>query len=797
MLSDLRFSLRTLWANPGFTAVVVLTLALGIGANAAIFSVVNGVLLRPLPFPDSSSLVILCETHPSVADYCIASPPNVEDWSDQVETVETLGLGRGWPYILKTDGENYGIAGGIATPGFFQVLKLTPHLGRLFSQEDLETGRNQVVILSHSLWQSRFGADPDIVDRNLVLGNQTYSVIGVLQADVKIPGLEDVEMWAPLPFDPHDEENREWRGFSAFGRLAEGASLRSAQEEMDLVSQRLAAQYPATNEGWGISVLPLQEHVVGAIAPTLLIFLGAVGLVLLIGCANVANLMLARANRRRREFAVRSALGAERTRLIRLLMTENLLLSILGGIAGLLLAQWAVDVFIGLAPEGIPRLEEVGLDGPVLGFVLLLSVLTCLLFGLAPAMHASRPDLNAALKEGDQSGSSQGRLGLKGLLVVCEVGLALVLLIGAALLIQSFMALMRWDPDFEMENLTTVWVMASEGKYSAGDQAATLFSQAVEEIRSLPSVVSVGAASAGPMFGGIETEEFQVVGGDPSLPGEGPVARWFDVGPEYFQTLGLRLAGGRYFTEADTSGSTPVAMINETMADRYLSGQSPIGRQLTMNGRSMTIVGMVKDVPSFRVGEAVRPEIYWPYRQVPRMATFLVLRTTSDPAQIVKPARARLQELDPDLYISEFRTLEQRIQRQLVRPRFSMMLLGIFAASAILLAAIGIYGVISYSVANARREIGIRMALGASRRNILSAVVLRGLVPAAIGIALGVIAALGLTRLLATLLVGVAPSDPATFSTMALMLLLVALIACYIPARRATRTDPMVVLRQE
>jgi len=364
-------------------------------------------------------------------------------------------------------------------------------------------------------------------------------------------------------------------------------------------------------------------------------------------------------------------------------------------------------------------------------------------------------------------------------------------------LIQSFMALMRWDPDFEMENLTTVWVMASEGKYSEGDQAATLFSQAVEEVRSLPSVVSVGAASAGPMFGGIETEEFQVVGGDPSLPGEGPVARWFDVGPEYFQTLGLRLAGGRYFTEADTSGSTPVAMVNETLAERYLSGQSPIGRQLTMNGRSMTIVGMVKDVPSFRVGEAVRPEIYWPYRQVPRMATFLVIRTTSDPAQIVKPARARLQELDPDLYISEFRTLEQRIQRQLVRPRFSMMLLGIFATSAILLAAIGIYGVISYSVANARREIGIRMALGASRRNILSAVVLRGLVPAAIGIALGVIAALGLTRLLATLLVGVAPSDPATFSTMALMLLLVALIACYIPARRATRTDPMVVLRQE
>jgi len=478
-------------------------------------------------------------------------------------------------------------------------------------------------------------------------------------------------------------------------------------------------------------------------------------------------------------------------------MMENLLLSVLGGATGLLLSLWAVDAFIGLAPAGIPRLDEVGLDGQVLGFVVLLSVLTCLLFGLAPAIQASRPDLNVALKEGEQNGTARGRLGFKGLLVVCEVGLALVLLIGAALLIQSFMALLRWDPDFDQNNLTTTWLLAPEGRYTEGAQAAELFAQAVEEVGSLPAVASVGATSAGPMFGGIETDEFEVVGDPTPASGEAPVARWFDVGPDYFQTLGLDLVSGRHLTDADNAGSTPVAMINETLANRYLPGEDPIGHQLQMRDRSMTIVGVVKDVPSFRIGEAVQPEIYWPYRQVPRLATFLVIRTTSDPGGIAKPVRARLQELDPDLYISEFRTLSQRIERQLVRPRFSMLLLGIFAVSAMILAAIGIYGVISYSVANARREIGIRMALGADRGKILSTVVIRGLIPASVGVALGLFAALGLSRLLTTLIVGVDPTDPATFSTMAVLLLLVALIACYIPARRATRTDPMVVLRQE
>ena len=797
MLSDLRFSLRVLWANPAFTLVVILTLALGIGANTAIFSVVNAVLLRPLPFADPDRLVILCETHPSVADYCIASPPNVEDWSAQAQTVEQLGVGRDWPFILKIAEGTEGIHGGIATPGFFKVLRLTSHLGRLFEAEDLESGRNLVLVLSHALWQGRFGGDPEIIGRALTIDNQVYTVLGVLPSGIRVPDLEEVEMWSPLPFDPRDEENRDWRGFAAYGRLSKATSLAAAQEEFDLIAGRLAEQFPETNQGWRISIQPLQDSVVGTVAPTLLMFLAAVGLVLLIGCANVANLMLARASKRRREFAVRSALGAERSRLVRLLMMENLVLSLLGGAAGLLLSLWAVDAFIGLAPGGIPRLDEVGLDRHVLGFVLLTSIITCLLFGLAPAIQASKPDLNVALKEGEQGRAGARHLGLKGLLVVCEVGLALVLLIGAALLIQSFVTLLRWDPDFDQENLVTVWLLASTGKYSEASQVAGLFAQAVDEIRSLPSVVSVGAASAGPVFGGIETDEFQIVGGDTSAAGEPPVARWFDIGPDYFQTLGLKLVRGRYFTDADTASSAPVAIINETLANRYLPGEDPIGRRLKMYDRNMTVVGVVKDVQPFRLGEAVRPEIYWPYPQAPRYATYLVIRTTSDPTGVAKPARKRLQELDPDLNISEFRTLDQLVGRKLVRPRFSMLLLGVFAGAAVLLAALGIYGVISYSVANARREIGIRMALGADRRNILSTVVIQGMFPAIIGIALGLLAAFGLTHLLASLLVGVGPADPTTFSTMAALLLIVALIACYIPARRATKTDPMVVLRQE
>jgi len=795
--SDLQYSLRKLGRNPGFAAVAILTLALGIGANTAIFSVVNSILLRPLPFPDSDRLVTLCEENPAVAGFCVASPPNVEDWSQQSQTIEELGIGRDWPFILKREGGSEGLNGGLATPGFFRVLGLRPALGRLFVPEDQEVGHNNVVVLSHGLWQSRFGGDLGIVDREITLDNRSYTVVGVLPAGVRIPLLEWIEIWTPLHFDPSDEQRRGWRGFRTYGRLAAGATLDDARDEMSVIADRLARSYPATNEGWSVSISPLRDRVVGSIRATLLVFLGAMGFVLLIGCANVANLLLARATERRREFAVRAAIGAGRSQLVRLLLTESLTLSLLGGAVGFLLSLWAVKAFVALAPGGIPRLDEVGIDRFVLGFATLLSVATCIVFGLAPAIHATRLELSQALKEGDQRSPGRSAFRLRSVLVVSEVALALVLLIGAGLLTRSFVRLLSWEPGFDQSNLMVVWLLASDGKYSDAHQVAELFRVAEQEIQSLPSVVSVGATSAGPLFGGIEPDEFTIAGRPIPEPGQFPVARRCDVSPNYFRTLGIPLLKGRHFNDADSRSAPPVAIINETMARRYFTGEDPIGQQVTMLGGPMTIVGVVADVQPFRPTDPTAPEIYWPYRQRPRYATWLLIRTASDPANTIRPLQQRLQDLDPDMEISTFRTMEDLVDRQLVRPRFNMLLMVVFASVALMLAAIGIYGVISYSVAQRTREIGIRVALGAAEPDILRSVVGRGMVLTLAGIAVGLVGAFGVTRVLSSLLVGVRPTDPLTFAAIATLLMLVALLACYVPARRATRVDAMVALRSE
>jgi putative ABC transport system permease protein len=794
---DLKYSLRILGRNPAFAAVAIITLALGIGANTAIFSVVNSILFRPLPFPDSERLMVLCEQNPSVEGFCIASPPNVEDWARQSEAFEEFGVGRDWPFILKRESGSEGVNGGIATPSFFQVLGLRPQLGRLFLPEDQQLGRNNVAVLTDALWRGRFGGDPSIVGRNISLDNKDFTVVGILPAGVEIPRLEWIEIWTPLHIDPTAEQHRHWRGFKAYGRLAAGATLVEARDEMNVIGRRLGEAYPATNEGWIISITPLRDHVVGSIRGTLLIFLGAMGFVLLIGCANVANLLLARATERRREFAVRAAIGAGRSRLVRLLLTESLLLALLAGAIGMLVSLWAVDVFVGLAPAGIPRLDEVGIDISVLAFATLLSIATCAVFGLAPAVHASRLDLNESLKEGDQRSPGRSGVRLRSILVVSEVALALVLLIGAGLLTRSFVQLLRWQPGFDESNLMVTWLLASDGKYSDGLQVAGLFELATQEVQAVPAVVSVGAASAGPLFGGIEPDEFTIAGRPTPEPGQFPVARRYDVGPSYFRTLGIPLLKGRHFSDADSRGAPPVAIINETMANRYFPNEDPIGQQVTMLRGPMTIVGVVADIQPFRAGDPIDPEIYWPYKQRPRYATYLLIRTASDPAGTIRPIEARLKALDPDMEISSFRTLEELIGRQLVRPRFNMLLIGVFASVALVLAAIGIYGVISYSVAQRTREIGIRVALGAEERDILKAVVGRGMALTLTGVAIGLAGAFGVTRVLSSMLVGVSSTDPLTFVAIATLLALVALAACYVPARRATRVDAMVALRSE
>jgi putative ABC transport system permease protein len=802
-LQDFGFGARVLRRNPGFTLVAVLTLALGIGANTAIFSVVNGILLRPLPYPDPGRLVTLSEQPASGPRYGRVSPPNVEDWSAMSRSMEAIGLGRGWSFILREEDGVRGVSSGLATPGLFKVFGFTPQLGRLFVDDDLPPGDNRVVILTHSFWQSQFGSDPDIVGRALPFTEGSYTVIGVLPASAEVPDLEYVDMWTPLHFNPRDERNRNWRGFAGFGRLGAGVDLAAARREFDGISLSLAEEYPETNADWSVAIGPLHESIVGSVRSLLLVFLGAVGFVLLIGCANVANLLLARAAGRRREFAVRAALGAGRSRIVRLVLSESLLLAAIGGTAGLVLATWAVRMFVAVAPSDIPRMDEVALDGSVMGFALVLSIVTSVIFGIVPSLHASQLELSHSLKEGDQFRVGRSSLGARGMLVVSEIALAFVLLTGAGLLLQSFTTLMRWDPGFDRSNLLTLWTLAPSGKYEDGFQIAALQQRAVEDLQSIPSVVSVGNASAGPMFGGMDGGEMLIAGRPVPPAGEQPMIRWFDIGPEYFRTLRLPIVRGRDFTKSDVKGAPDVAIINEAMARKYWPEQDPIGEQIILPGATpeagttRTIVGVVSNVQPFEVGTPVEPYVYWPQLQAPRGATFIIIRTESDPEALVPTVQARLQAIEPDMMLSRFMTMDQLIARRVVRPRFNMLLLGIFAAVAMALAAIGIYGVVSYSVANRTREMGIRMALGAGRRDIMSAVLRHGMVPSAIGIGIGLVGAVGLTRVLSSMLYGVAPTDVATFGGVAVLLALIATLACYMPARRATKVDPIIAVKAE
>jgi len=795
-IQDARFAVRVLAKRPGFTAAAAVTLALGIGANTAIFSVVNSILLNPLPIADADRVVTICETNPAVAGFCIASPPNVEDWSEQSSSFESIGLARDWPFILKTADGAQGTNAGLATPGFFEVLRYRPRLGRLLQPEDLTGGNNHVVVLSHAMWQSQFGADPEIIGRMITLDDEPYEIVGVLGAEARPPQMEWFDLWAPLYFNPTDESQRSWRGFRALARLAPGVTLEAARSEMETIASRLASQYPETNQGWGVRIIPFREYVVGSARPMLLTFLGAVGFVLLIGCANVANLLLARTAGRQRELAVRTALGAGRSRLLQLLLGESLTLSLLGGALGIALAWGAVHAFVATAPGSIPRLDQVTVDARALAFALVVSVVTSILFGLAPSLQATRLNVGEALKEGERKQTGRSSLRLRNALIVSEVALALMLLVGAGLFIQSFATLVRWQPGFDREDLLTLWLLASSGKYSSGDEVVRLFERAAEDLEALPSVTSVGATSAGPLFGGREPGEF-VLEGIEATKDEPRIARWYDIDTRYLQTLGVPLLAGRYFDASDTRETPNVAIVNATLAGRFWPGLDPLGKNLSYEGRSMTVVGVVGDVQPFLHGTPVDPEVFWPKRQYPRSATFLVIRTAVDPLTLVPTIRDRLTTLDPDMQVSGFATLDQLAGRQLVRPRFNMLLVGSFAVIAIALAGIGIYGVVSYSVAQRTQEIGIRVALGAHHRNVIGWIVGTGMKPIALGIAVGLIGAFAVTRLVSSLLYGVAPRDPVTFGATALFVAVVALLACYVPARRATRVDAVEALRME
>ena len=794
ILRDVRFAVRTLFKAPAFTAGVVTTMALGIGATVSMFTVVDSIVLRPLPFPDSERVVTLCETSPRVVDFCVASPPNVADWAGQSRMLESAGVARNESFIARSDEGPSGVAGGIATPGFFRVLRLKPALGRLFEDRDLRRGENAVVLVSDRFWRGALQSDPAAVGRTITLDGRGFTVVGVLPADAYVPELAPVDVWKPLTASVDDVDNRRWRGFTAIGRLAPGASLQSLRAELETIAAQLAAAYPESNTGWGVRVVHLRDRTVAPSRATLWMFFGATAFVLLIACANVAGLLLVRSTRRAPEFAVRTSLGAGRGRLVRQLLTESLVLSLAGGGAGLLLASWTTRAFVVLAPPSIPRLDEVVMDGRVAMFAIAVSVGTAVLFGLAPARQASRVDLATTLKGRRHGTAHETRL--RSALVVVEMALALVLLVGAGLLMRTFGRLLQWEPGFDREGITTSWMLAPPAAERRGASAVALLERARDAAAGLPGVNAAALASGGPLFGGVETGAVAIDGQPPVDPSTATV-NWFDVSPEYFDALGIAVLQGRPIAAADAAGAPNVAIVNQTFAKRFFPGGEALGRRVTVMEHRSEIVGIVADVKPYRPDRAAAPEIYWPIRQYPRLAAYLVMRAGSQAGAIEKSVRARVAAVEPNLQLGTFVGLDERFSRALVSPRFNMVLLTAFAFVAVALAAVGVFGVIAYSVASRQHEIGVRMALGASRRRIVSEIVRRGMRLAGAGIVLGLAGALTLGRLLESLLYGLAPADWPTLIVALTGFALVAFGASYLPARRAVRIDPLTALRQE
>lgn len=799
LLLDIRYAFRALRKDPGFTAVVVLTLALGIGANTAIFSVVRGVLLAPLPFPHPDRLVSICEMSETTRGFCVASPPDVTDWSEQSHTIARIGLARGETFTLTDAAGRSGVRGGYATPGYFAALGVTPALGRLFAQGETGPANGHVVVLSDAFWRQHFGADSGVIGRSVQLDGAPYQVIGVLAAGTHVPHLEGVRVWRALPFDPRDESNRGWRGFHVVARLAPGVSIATATRELRDVQRRLAGLHPAADGGWTITMRSLQESVVGGARSTLLLLFGAVGLVLVIACVNVAGLALARATARQPEFALRAALGAGRWPLVRRVVSEGALLGLVSGVLGTAAAVWGVQLFVALAPSGLPRLDEIRIDLPVLGFAVGLGIVTALLATGIPALRIMRVGPSSALREGGDSRVLGARRRTRDVLVACEIGLASMLLVAALLLARSFGHYLTWSPGFEQEHVLTFWSFVSDAEYPTARAVVGAYDRATEALRGLPGVRAVGMTSAGPLFGGEEVEAFRIVGRGAAPADARQVVRWFNVDPQYFTALGVPLRRGRMLASTDVASSPPVVVINEAMARRYWPDADPVGQRITLVDHRETaeVVGVVADIAPFTPGQPPRAELYLPFAQATRLASYVVIRTTGDPATLMRSARARLADAVPGLVVRDVATLPERVGRMLVRPRFTLALVAGFSLVALLLAGIGTYGTIAYLIVRRTREVGVRIALGADPRAVVRLIVRQGMLPVVVGLAAGMVGASVATQSIASLIPGVGPRDAATFVSAAVVLAVVGSVAAYLPARRATRIDPMEALRHE
>lgn len=800
---DLRYAIRTWLRSPVFATIAILAMALGIGANTAIFSVVNTILLRPLPYPNAERLVRIWETEAELAKAPI-TPADFLDWRQQSQSFEQLAAFRSQSFNVTGGQEPERIRGARVSANFFLLLGVQPALGRSFTEDEDQPGHNQLLVLSDELWRRRFGADPHIIGTTLLVNDRSYAVIGITPRGATFP-TKQAEMWTPNAFSEAEKKTRRTHYISAIGRLKPNVTLAQAQAEMTGIAGRLEQQYPTSNTKVGVKLVSLKEEVVGNVQPVLMILLVTVICVLLIACGNVANLLLARAVTRQKEIAVRNALGASRPRIIRQMLTESLLLSIAGGTLGLILAFAGVYLLVELKPTNIPRLTEIHLDARALAFTFFLSLLTGLLFGLFPALHASTPNLNESLKEGARyhsPGPEQHRL--RNLLVVVEVALSLVLLIGAGLLIKSFLRLRNVDLGFDQHNLLTMEIALPPSKYADSQKQVAFFQQALEAVKSMPGVQQVAAISDMPLLGGNSTI-FQVEGRPVVNQGEKPLTEYRLISADYFQAMSIPLLEGRFFTERDNKAASGVVIINQTLAKRFFPGQDPVGKRLGLSDPSdwREIVGVVRDVRDYGPDTEPNPECYMPFLQ---NAPDYIAGTTSSMALIVHAAvpmsltsavRHQIHTLDKDQPINNLRTMEDLLAETVAQRRFNMLLLSIFASLALLLAAVGVYGVINYSVTQRTHEFGVRMALGAEPRDVIKLVLSQGMKLAATGIVLGLVVAFAITRTLSSLLYGVTATDPAVFLLVSLLMAAIALLASYHPARKATKLDPVTALGTE
>ncbi|MCU1267458.1 MAG: hypothetical protein JWM21_3776 [Acidobacteria bacterium] len=802
-LKDIRYGIRSLLKRPSFTLIAVVTLAIGIGANSAIFSAVNALLLRPLPFPELDHVVTIWDKVPSrgVVHNEVAMA-NYLDWRAQNHSFDQLALYRWWSANLTGVEPPERIQGFLVTANFLDALGMKPVMGRNFSEEENQPGKDSVAIITHSLWQRRFGGDPNIINKTIKLNSITRTVVGVMPERFNFP--KGAEVYAPLALTPELAASRDSHAYYVAGRLKSGVTYASAQADIDTISARLEKQYPETNTGLGANIYPIVKDTVRLYDTALWVLMGAVGFVLLIACANVANLMLARATSRQKEIALRSALGASRWRIIRQLLTESVIVALLGGVLGVLLAFWGIEALRvsnpGDAAKFAPGWYQLGINFSVLAFTLGLSLLSGLFFGLAPAWQVSKPNLNDALKEGGrQTGGGSHRL--RSSLVVFEVALSLVLLVGAGLLVRSFLSLLKTSPGFNPDNVLTMNLVLPGAKYKGEPQRATFYRDLVQRVKELPGIQSAAVVNYLPLGGANSSDAYLVEGAGEPPPGQENDGRYRVCTPDYFQTMGIPILKGRGFTEQDKAGAQAVVIVNETLARKHWPGGDPVGKRIRFYGPLdkapwIEVVGVVQDV-KHELNLNVTPEFYLPHAQDSWNSMVLVAKTNVEPTSLAVQVRQQVWAVDKDQPVFDVRSMQEVRSMSVALYTFSSVTLGIFAGLALLLASVGIYGVMAFAVTQRTHEIGIRMALGARGGDVLKLVVKHGMVLALTGVGIGLAGAWVLTRFMAGLLVGVRPTDLLTFSAVSFCLLVAALLACYLPARRATKVDPLVALRYE